>query len=83
MTKASPPERYDFLWRVFADKQLSPSAKCAATVLLLQYRNNRTGLCNPAYASLAKAMGSTRRGRGTRPGTMMPLFVQSWSGSLR
>src|SRR5262249_14203477 len=61
MKKTSAPDRYDFLWRLFADTNLSSSAKCAATVMLLQYRNHRTGLCNPSYASIAKAIGLARR----------------------
>jgi Helix-turn-helix domain len=53
-------EKFDFLWRLMADKKLSAPAKCAAAVLLLQFHNTRTGQCNPSYASIAKGMGRDR-----------------------
>jgi hypothetical protein len=54
-------DKYDFLWRLFADKKLSPPAKCAAVVLLLQYHNTRTGRCNPSFASIGSAISRSRR----------------------
>ena len=48
------PAHYLVLWAIMADKRLSAAAKCVATVLLLKYRNHKTGQCNPSFGELAK-----------------------------
>lgn len=55
------PAHYLVLWAIMADARLSAAAKCVATVLLLQYRNHKTGQCNPSFRELAKRVGRTRR----------------------
>ena len=59
--KRPPAAKYGVLWAIMADTELSASAKCVATVLLLKYRNHKTGRCNPSFASIAAAVGRTRR----------------------
>lgn len=54
-------EHHDILWAIMKDSKISAAAKCAAVVLLLKYRNKATGLCNPSFDTVAKAMGRTRR----------------------
>jgi hypothetical protein len=55
------PAHYLVLWAIMADTGLSAAAKCLAVVLLLQYRNHKTGQCNPSFGELAKRVGRTRR----------------------
>ena len=55
------PVQYFVLWAIMADEQLSASAKCIATVLLLKYRNHATNQCNPGFTALAKCVGRKRR----------------------
>jgi hypothetical protein len=55
------PAQYLVLWAIMADEQLSASAKCVATMLLLKFRNHKTNQCNPGFATLAKCVGRKRR----------------------
>jgi hypothetical protein len=55
------PAHYLVLWAIMADERLSAATKCAATVLLLKYRNHKTGQCNPSFGKLAKLLGRERR----------------------
>jgi hypothetical protein len=43
-----------------ADERLSAAAKCVATVLLLQFRNHKTSVCNPSFNTIAKCVGRKR-----------------------
>jgi hypothetical protein len=55
------PAQYLALWAIISDEQLSASAKCVATVLLLKFRNHKTNQCNPGFSTLAKCVGRKRR----------------------
>ena len=55
------PAQYLVLWAIISDEQLSASAKCVATVLLLKFRNHKTNQCNPGLTALAKCVGRKRR----------------------
>jgi hypothetical protein len=46
---------------MLADVELSASAKCVGTALLLKFRNNKTGKCNPSAATIGNAVGRDRR----------------------
>ena len=54
-------QKYDLLWAITADPELSSAAKLAAVVLLLKFRNHKTGQCNPSFGALAAMLGRTRR----------------------
>ena len=56
--KRTAPQRFDFCWRMMADTDLSPTAKCVAAALLLKFHNAKTGRCNPGAASIARTAGS-------------------------
>src|SRR4051812_28740366 len=43
-----------------ADKELNSTAKCVLTVLLFQFQNGRTGLTNPSFDAIGKAIGLGR-----------------------
>jgi hypothetical protein len=53
------PAHYLVFWSIMSDAELSAAAKCVATVLLLQYRNHKTGQCNPSFGELAMCVGRT------------------------
>jgi hypothetical protein len=53
--------RFAQLHAILADEELSSTAKCVATALLLKFRNTKTGRCNPSFAAIAKAIGRKRR----------------------
>ena len=72
---------YQILWAIMADERLSAAAKCVATALLLKYRNNETGQCNPSYGKLAKAVGRTRRPVIAAFGELRELGWIDWTGT--
>jgi Helix-turn-helix domain len=43
------------------DETISAAAKCVVVVLLLKYRDHKTGQCNPGFTALAKCVGRKRR----------------------
>lgn len=55
------PELYGLLWDVMADADLTPTAKCVFSVLILKIRNRETGLCNPSFKTMAASVGLSRR----------------------
>jgi Helix-turn-helix domain len=55
------PAHYQILWAIMKDESLSAAAKCVATVLLLQFRNHKTSVCNPSFTSIANCVGRKRR----------------------
>jgi Helix-turn-helix domain len=55
------PAYYLVLWAIMADERLSAAAKCVATVLLLQFRNHKTSICNPSFTTIAQCVGRRRR----------------------
>src|SRR5258707_4712239 len=54
------PAHYLVLWAIMADAHLSAPAKCVATVLLLQFRNHKTSVCNPSFNTIGKCIGRKR-----------------------
>jgi hypothetical protein len=75
------PAHYLVLWAIMADKRLSAAAKCVATVLLLKYRNHKTGQCNPSFGELAKLVGRTRRPVIAAFGELRDLGWIDWTGT--
>lgn len=75
------PAQYLVLWAIMADKRLSAAAKCVATVLLLKYRNHKTGQCNPSFGELAKLVGRTRRPVIAAFGELRDLGWIDWTGT--
>ena len=59
--KRTAPQRFDFYWRMMADTDLSPTAKCVAAALLLKFHNAKSSRCNPGAASIARTAGLARR----------------------
>ena len=43
-----------------ADPELISSDKSVATAMLLRFRNNETGQCNPSFRTVAKVIGMSR-----------------------
>jgi Helix-turn-helix domain len=44
-----------------ADRTLNSTDKLVADALLLNFRNNETGRCNPSFSTIASAVGKSRR----------------------
>jgi hypothetical protein len=64
MNKPKPnrsPAHYLVLWAIMEDVRLSAAAKCVATVLILQFRNHKTSVCNPSFTTIGKCVGRKRR----------------------
>lgn len=59
--KKRTPLHYRVLWGIMADPNVGAPAKCVATVLLLQFRNHTTGVCNPSFTTIGKRIGRSRR----------------------
>lgn len=59
--KKRTPLHYRVLWGIMADPAVGAPAKCVATVLLLQFRNHQTGVCNPSFTTIGKRIGRSRR----------------------
>ncbi len=59
--KRTAPQRFDFYWRMMADTDLSPTAKCVAAALLFKFHNAKSSRCNPGAASIARTAGLARR----------------------
>ena len=57
----SARDKFGFLEAAIADPDLSAAAKVVLVVLLLKFRNSKTGRCNPGTATIAKAVGRSRR----------------------
>jgi DNA-binding transcriptional MocR family regulator len=72
---------YLVLWAIMADDRLSAPAKCVAVVLLLKYRNHKTGQCNPSYGSLAKQVGRERRSVIDALSQLRALGWIDWTGT--
>jgi Helix-turn-helix domain len=58
--RSRSPAHYLVLWAIMADERLSAAAKCVATVLLLQFRNHKTSICNPSFNTIAQCVGRKR-----------------------
>jgi hypothetical protein len=49
--------KYELFNAIMADRTLNPVAKNVAAVLLITFRNNKTGLCNPSFEKIAECAG--------------------------
>ncbi|MEZ0061420.1 hypothetical protein ABIF26_006963 [Bradyrhizobium elkanii] len=75
-------EQHDILWSVMEDARLSAAAKCVATVLLLKFRNQASGVCNPSFNTIAKCVGRKRRSVIDAVNELKEFGWLSWTGTL-
>lgn len=75
------PAHYMVLWAVMADERLSAAAKCVATVLLLQFRNHKTSVCNPSFATIARCVGRKKRSVIDALNELKKLGWMDWEGT--
>jgi hypothetical protein len=61
MRKKPEPIHYQIRRAIMADPALSSTPKLVADALLLTFRNNTTGLCNPSLNTIALAVGRCKR----------------------
>lgn len=54
-------EKDAYVLAVIADSTLTPTARFVATVLAIRFLNRKTLRCDPAYETIAQAVGSKRR----------------------
>jgi Helix-turn-helix domain len=59
--KKPEPLHYRIRRALMADPSLSSTAKLVGDALLITFRNNKTGQCNPGLTSIAAAVGRSRR----------------------
>jgi hypothetical protein len=64
-----------------ADERLSAAAKCVATVLLLQFRNHKTSVCNPSFTTIAQCVGRKRRSVIDAINELKELGWMDWEGT--
>jgi hypothetical protein len=64
-----------------ADERLSAAAKCVATVLLLQFRNHKTSVCNPSFTTIAQCVGRKRRSVIDAINELKDLGWMDWEGT--
>jgi Helix-turn-helix domain len=74
-------QHYLVLWAIMADERLSAAAKCVATVLLLQFRNHKTSICNPSFTTIAKCVGRKRRSVIDAINELKDLGWMDWEGT--
>lgn len=60
-SRPTPRQKFAFIHRLNGDKAISFAAKVVAVELLTRFRNNKTGLCNPGFASVAESAGCSQR----------------------
>ncbi len=53
--------KFKLLYAILADANLSAASKVVATSLLLKFQNNKSGRCDPSFATIAKTVGRQRR----------------------
>jgi hypothetical protein len=75
------PAHYLVLWAIMADVRLSAAAKCVATVLLLQFRNHKTSVCNPSFTTIAQCVGRKRRSVIDAINELKDLGWMDWEGT--
>jgi hypothetical protein len=75
------PAHYLVLWAIMADERLSAAAKCVATVLLLQFRNHKTSVCNPSFTTIAQCVGRRRRSVIDAINELKELGWMDWEGT--
>ncbi|SIO51175.1 Helix-turn-helix domain-containing protein [Bradyrhizobium erythrophlei] len=75
------PAQYLVLWGIMADERVSAPAKCVATVLLLQFRNHKTSLCNPSFTTIAACVGRKRRSVIDALNELKGLGWMDWEGT--
>jgi hypothetical protein len=75
------PAHYLVLWAIMADERLTAPAKCVATVLLLQFRNHKTSICNPSFATIAQCVGRKRRSVIDAIKELKELGWMDWEGT--
>ena len=75
------PAHYLVLWAIMADERLSAAAKCVATVLLLQFRNHKTSVCNPSFTTIAHCVGRRRRSVIDAINELRELGWMDWEGT--
>jgi hypothetical protein len=64
-----------------SDERVSAAAKCVATVLLLQFRNHKTSVCNPSFTTIAVCVGRKRRSVIDALNEMRALGWMDWEGT--
>lgn len=64
-----------------ADERLSAAAKCVATVLLLQFRNHKTSVCNPSFTTIAQCVGRGRRSVIDAISELKKVGWMDWEGT--
>jgi Helix-turn-helix domain len=75
------PAHYLILWAIMEDERVSAAAKCIATVLLLKFRNHKTGLCNPSFNTIAGCVGRKRRSVIDAINELKELGWMDWDGT--
>jgi hypothetical protein len=75
------PAHYLVLWAIMADERLSAAAKCVAIVLLLQFRNHKTSVCNPSFTTIAQCVGRKRRSVIDAINELKELGWMDWEGT--
>ena len=75
------PAQYTVLWGIMADERVSAPAKCVVTVLLLQFRNHKTSVCNPSFTTIAACVGRKRRSVIDALNELKALGWMDWEGT--
>jgi hypothetical protein len=81
MSEKTKDWRYKILWAIMQDPLLTAPSKCAATILLLKFANNRTRQCNPSFGAVAKKLGRHRRNVIAAVNELKARGWIEWSGT--
>jgi hypothetical protein len=73
--------KYELFNAIMADTTLTAVAKNVAAVLLITFRNNKTGLCNPSFETIAKRAGCSVRAAKQAAQAMKAAGWLDWTGT--
>ena len=73
--------KYALFNAIMADRTLNPVAKNVAAILLFTFRNNKTGLCNPSFETIAECAGCGVRSANRAAMELKEAGWLDWTGT--